>query len=191
MKSNCILFRIQFIFLITVIFLMNGCGSIFATKKNTSRLNTVEFDVVDEAVINADPATVYNAFLDEVKGSTNWWEPHWNAKSRGIIPTNQVGNILDITVRRPGKKLRFSTKTTEIIENQFIRVEYIEGDFLGDGEWTFEPENGKTKIRFRWRARPNSLLLKLISRFIDIEKGHSEVIQAGFEGLNKYLKQKS
>jgi ribosome-associated toxin RatA of RatAB toxin-antitoxin module len=100
-----------------------------------------------------------------------------------------VGAILDITVHHAGTT-RFAAKTTEIIENQLIRVEFVEGDFVGEGKWTFDPENGRTKIWFRWKVRPNRLLTRVISRFIDIGKLHSEVTQAGFEGLNEYLKQK-
>ncbi len=187
MKSNCKLFRIQFTFLIIVIFLMNACSGTFATKKPSESKN-VEIDVVDEAIIDADPATVFKALLDEANGSTNWWVPHWKAELRENASYGQVGSIIDITVRRPGKKIRLTSKTTEIIENQLIRVKFIEGDLVGDGEWTFEPVNDKTKIRFRYRARTNNLLFKLISRLIDIGKAHSEVMQAGFEGLNKYLK---
>ena len=148
-----------------------------------------EIDVVDEAIIDADPTTVYEALLDEVKGSTNWWMPHWEATPRGDTSAGQVGGIVDITVRHAGTT-RFTAKTTEVIENQLIRVEFVEGDLVGEGEWTFEPENGRTRIRFRWKVRPNRLLPKLMSRFIDIGKVHSEVMQAGFEGLSEYLKQK-
>jgi uncharacterized protein YndB with AHSA1/START domain len=148
-----------------------------------------EIDVVDEAIIDADPATVYKALINEVKGSTHWWMPYWESKPRGDITVGQVGAITDITAHSAGTT-KFTVKTTEIIENKLIRVEFVEGDFLGDGEWTLVPENGKTKIRFRWKVRPNRFLTKLMSRFVNIGKIHSKVMQAGFEGLNKYLKQK-
>jgi hypothetical protein len=34
-----------------------------------------EIDVVDEAIIDADPATVAKAITDEAAGKTPWWLP--------------------------------------------------------------------------------------------------------------------
>ncbi len=45
-----------------------------------------EMDVVDEAIIDADPATVSKAIMNEVKGKTHWWFPYWEAQPRGDIP---------------------------------------------------------------------------------------------------------
>jgi uncharacterized protein YndB with AHSA1/START domain len=145
-----------------------------------------EYDVIDEAIIDADTATTYNALLDELRGLTKWWKPYCEGKPKGDIPVGQVGAIFDITVRHTGT-IRATAKITEIVENQLIRYDYIEGDWVGKGEWTFEPTNGKTRIRFRWRTRANSLLMKLTSPFLDIGKFHSEVMQAGYEGLKKHL----
>ena len=35
-----------------------------------------EIDLVDEAIIDADPATVANAIKDEFMGKTHWWLPY-------------------------------------------------------------------------------------------------------------------
>jgi ribosome-associated toxin RatA of RatAB toxin-antitoxin module len=145
-----------------------------------------EYDVIDEAIIDADTATAYNTFLDEVRGLTDWWKPYWESKLRGDIPVGEVGAVVDITVRHAGTT-RFTAKVTEMIENQLIKVDFIEGEFLGDGEWTFEPVDGKTKVRFHWQVRANSLPIKLVDLFMDIGKLHSEVIQAGYKGMNEYL----
>jgi hypothetical protein len=148
-----------------------------------------EIDVVDRAIIDADPSTVYEALLDEVRGSTDWWVPYWQAKPRGNKPVGQVGTVIDITVRHGGTT-RLTAKATEIVEYKSMRLEFIGGDFVGEGEWSFEPANGGTEISLRWKVRPNRLLTKLVSRFLDIGKLHSEVMQAGFKGLNEYLKRK-
>ena len=142
---------------------------------------------MDEVVIDADPATVAKAITDEAAGKTHWWLPLWEAKQRGDIPPNQVGGIFDITVHGRRGTVKFTAKTTEIKENM-ARVEYVEGAFRGEGIWTFEPVDGKTRLRFRWRVRPSGWLLRLLAPFIDIGQSHHEVMKAGFEGLNQYVK---
>jgi hypothetical protein len=149
-----------------------------------------EIDVVDEAIIDADPATVAKAIRDESMGKTHWWLPYWEAKPRGNIPPDQVGGMIDITVRRRAT-VRFTAKTVEVTEN-LLRVEYVEGAYRGEGTWTFEPVDGKTRLRFRWRVQPTGWLRWLLLLAPPSEKSgrsHHEVMQAGFEGLNQYVKQ--
>jgi hypothetical protein len=147
-----------------------------------------EIDVVDEAIIDADPATVAKAITsDEAAGKTHWWLPLWEAKQRGDIPPNQVGGMIDITVHGRRGTVKFTAKTTEIKENM-ARVEYVEGAFRGEGIWTFEPVDGKTRVRFRFRVQPSGWLLRLMAPFVNIAQSHHEVMKAGFEGLNQYLK---
>jgi uncharacterized protein YndB with AHSA1/START domain len=148
-----------------------------------------EFDVVDEAVLAADPATVFQALLDEAMAITRWWLPHLEMKPRGGTPPNQVGGVVDITIHRPGKP-SFAARTAEIVQNERCRVEYVEGDFSGGGTWTVEPIGNQTRLRYHWQARPTRLLFRLLSPFIDMGKMHSEVMKAGFGGLDEYLRGK-
>jgi hypothetical protein len=145
-------------------------------------------DALDEAVIDSSPLTVYKAILNEAAGVTHWWMPHWESKLRGEIPINREGAIFDITIHRSGTP-RFSGKITKIVEAKSIEVEF-EGDFVGTGEWTFEPTDGKTRMQYRWNVRPERLSFVLLSPFMDIGKIHSDVIQKGFKALNSYLSKK-
>jgi len=61
---------------------------------------------------------------------------------------------------------------------------------LGTGTWTFEPTDGKTKLRFRWNVRPKRPLFVLVRPFINIGKLHSDVMQKGFKALNSHFSQK-
>jgi hypothetical protein len=70
-----------------------------------------------------------------------------------------------------------------------LNEEFFEGDFIGTGEWTFEPLDGKTKARLRWKVKTNRLLLTLGALFIDIGKRHSEVMQQLFKAWNRYVSQ--
>ena len=147
-----------------------------------------EIDVVDEAIIDADPATVAKAITDEAAGKTHWWLPLWEAKQRGDIPPDQVGGIFDITVHGRRGTVKWTDKTIEVTENM-VRLESFEGAFRGEGTWTFEPVDGKTRLRYRWRVRPSGWLLRLLAPFIDIGgRSHHETMKAGFEGLNQYVK---
>ena len=70
-------------------------------------------------------------------------------------------------------------------------IEYeVAGDFEGTGKYTFEPTDGKTKVQFRWNARPKRLSFVLLSPFVDIGKRHSDTMQKGFKALNSYLSKK-
>ncbi len=113
------------------------------------------------------------------------------------VETNVIGNttsgkegmISDIRVHRTGNA-RFTWKLTRIVDGQLIDIEYG-GDFAGNGKWTFEPVDGKTRIRFYWiNIRPKRLMFVLIAPFINLGKSHSEVMQTGFKSLNNYLNKK-
>lgn len=146
-----------------------------------------KIDVVDEAIINAEPSTVYKPLMDEYEGVTSWWMPHWEAKPRGNVPFSQLGGIVDVTVHRTGTP-RFAVKSTEIVKDKFIKTMYFEGDFLGEGEWALEPLDGK-KVQFRLNVKTNNLLFTFVSPFVNIGKIHSDVMLKGFIGLNKFLNQ--
>jgi ribosome-associated toxin RatA of RatAB toxin-antitoxin module len=106
----------------------------------------VKFNVVDEAIIEADPSTVFKAILDELGGYTNWWLPNAESKFRGNTEkVNQKGAIIDLVIHSIVTS-KFSERFTEIIQDKLIKVEIFEGDFLGNSEWTFEPTNRRTKV---------------------------------------------
>jgi len=146
-------------------------------------------DVVDEAIIDADPASVFKALIDEVNGRTHWWMPTLEAKPRDEKPFGQVGSVIDITVHHP-RTTKFSGRVTEVIEGKSLNEQYFEGSFLGNGEWTFEPIDGKTKVRFRFNVIPHTLMLRILAPFLNIGKRHSEVMQEGFKAMNRYLTQR-
>ena len=146
-----------------------------------------EYDVFDEAIINAKPEIVYEALLAEYSGKTNWWLPHVEAKMREGSTVDQTDALLDITVH--GKiSIRFTTKTVETKKNELWRAEYVDGAFRGEGIWKLEAANGNTKLSYRWRYRPSGMLLRLFAPIINIPTKHSEVMKAGFAALNEYLK---
>ncbi len=145
-------------------------------------------DVVDEAIVDADPSRAFKALIDEANGRTRWWMPVWEAKLRGEKEYGQKGSAIDITVHCTGTP-KFSSRVTEVIEGKSLNVEFFEGDFLGNGEWTFEPIDGKTKVRFRFNVVPHRLMFRILAPFVNFGKIHSDVMQAGFKGMNRCLTQ--
>lgn len=148
-------------------------------------------DALDEAIIDAPPAVVYKAILDEYAGVTHWWMPYQESKLRGNVPIDREGAIIDITIRTELERgtPRFSYWLTKIVEGKSIEVE-ITGDIEGTGGWTFEPIDGKTKVQFRWNVKPKRLLYVILSPFVDMAKVHSDVMQKGYEALNSHLREK-
>jgi hypothetical protein len=148
----------------------------------------LEIDAEDSALIDADPAAVRRAIVDEAAGRTHWWSPYWEATPRGDIPPDRVGGMYDVVVHS-GVTVRFTARVVEISEAH-LRVEYIGGAYRGTGTWDFEPEHGKTRLRFRWRVQPKgwlSWLLRLSPSSAREARSHHAVMNAGFAGLNRYL----
>jgi hypothetical protein len=149
-----------------------------------------KFDVIDEALVDAQPMVVYRAILDEYSGVTNWWKPTLEFKLRGNIPVNWEGAICDLTGHESGMTAKFCVKMTKIVEGKSIELEYS-GDFIGTGKWTFEPMDGQTKASYQINIKTNKLVFSLIAPFMkNPAKPHSTMMQKGFKALNSYLSKK-
>ena len=146
------------------------------------------YDVVDEGIIDADCSTVFKAYTDELGGITHLWMPLWESKPRGDDIIIKKGTVTDIIVHYKGTT-KIEAKITELVKDESLSEEFFEGDLIGTGEWTVEPFNGKTKVRFRFKVKTNSLLFTLSVLFIDTGKRHSEVVQELFKIWNRHLSQ--
>jgi hypothetical protein len=144
-----------------------------------------KIDVINEAVIDSSPLTVYKAILNEYAGVTNWWIPILEFKLRGDIQIDQEGATGDMISK--GAKCTF--KVTKLLEAKSIEMDYA-GDLVGTGTWTFEPTDGKTKVRYHSKVKTNKLLFSIVSPFVNFGKGHSENVEKGFKSLNSYLSNK-
>lgn len=140
---------------------------------------------VEEAMIDASPDKVFNAVLDECAGITHWWAPLYEIKPRADTPVRTTGTVSDVILSGVGT-LRFSWTVTKMAEGKSLEVEYT-GDLVATGEWVFEPIDGKTKVKYIWTGRPNTLLSSIAFRVMNTQKLHSDAIQRGFKGLNDYI----
>jgi uncharacterized protein YndB with AHSA1/START domain len=146
-------------------------------------------DVTDEAILESPPKIVYGTFLNELSGITQWWMPHLQCKSREGKLICHDGEIFDATIHPENRlKVKVSCKITKMVEPRSIAIEYS-GDFIGTGEYTFEPNDKGTKVKFRFNVKTHNPLATLLAPFVNIAKAHSEVMQQGFKACNNYLKQ--
>jgi len=171
-----------------VLILCSGCQSAPEKQSDASPPTaTYKYDVTDEAIIDASPSEVYNAFLNEFNGKTNWWQPRLSAKLRQGNSSDEIGAIFDISTGG----LELTAQTVEVKKNEFLRINYIEGPFKGQLLAKLEEFDGKTKISIRWQANTCGALIRFFDLFINIEKEHSKTMKIGFENLNQFLKGKS
>ncbi len=147
-----------------------------------------KIDVVDEAIINASPLTVYQAILDEYAGNIHWM-PNLILKPRPGTPARCEGAVCDISVKDKGVSANFTVKTTKLVEGKTVEFEYS-GDFLGTGTWTLEPFGEKTRLQYRFNVKTNRALFSFLSLFTDVSKPHSNTMLQGFIALNRYLTSK-
>jgi hypothetical protein len=147
-----------------------------------------DIDVVVEGILNTDPKRAFMTFLDEAQGRTHWWMPHWESTLRDTKPIAEVGAIVDITVHRIATP-RFSARVTYIEPNRLMRVDFFEGDLRGDGEFSFEPADGKTKVQFRIHVHPHGIMYRILSHFVNFGTIYSGVVEAGFKAWNRYLEE--
>jgi ribosome-associated toxin RatA of RatAB toxin-antitoxin module len=143
-----------------------------------------KYDITNEAIIDASPDVVYNALMD---GSILEWLP-LSAKRLTGSSYDEVGALTDITFH--DRPIKYTEETVEARKNEIIRLKYVKGAFRGEGLWKLEKIDGKTKISFRFRVRHYDFFLRIIAPFVPIEKRHSDVMKAVFDGFNKYLGQK-
>jgi uncharacterized protein YndB with AHSA1/START domain len=142
-----------------------------------------ELDIVDEALIDADPASVYAAIAQLSRGRSQWW-PGVEIKPHGEIPADLVGGVFDEARRRlpgPNSTLRI----VEARENEMIRNEYIDGPFFGTGTFTLSPVDGKTRVSYRWVIRPRALPMRML--IFAVPRVHRRFMRVFFDGLRRYV----
>ncbi len=150
-----------------------------------------DIDVEDEGIIHGEAATVIRAVIDELSGKTHWWRPDWEAKKRGKTPIDQVGGMFDIQVHR-GMATQFTARVCEVTDRR-LRVEYVDGAYVGEGIWYFESVGNETRVGFHWHVQPHGWLrwFVLTERQCKmIGDVHHQVMQAGFERLDRFVQQR-
>ncbi len=145
-----------------------------------------EYDVTEEDWFDTDPSRVFRALIDESAGTTHWWTPDLE-----IHPTSgagaEIGSTFEMEVSARPRRLRWSGRVTERVEDRRLRAEFTDGDFVGEGLWTVDFVGGETRLRYRFHVLPNGVSMRLFAPFIDFARRHSQVMRRGFAALHGYL----
>ncbi len=142
-------------------------------------------DVTDEVFLNFDTHTVFQALMDEYRGKSHWWMPHVKIGPIEGPPFGEPGGKIHAWPKVPGKP-QYIMEAAEIEEDSLIRVSF-EGAFIGEGTWNLLPENGGTRLSYRWIAEPSEIMFKLTAPFFNAGKIHSNIMEKIFESLKRYL----
>ena len=152
----------------------------------------VSFHVVDEAVIAGTPQEIADAFADEAAGRSAWWMPMLQMRVREGRRPGDVGAIVDYRVAMKGRADRpgavhFAARVTASVSDR-VENEFFEGVFRGRAVMTIEPvDEGHTRIRNDWQTQTHGILMGLMARLMNFERGHSQVMQKGFSGMEAYI----
>ncbi|MBW5481309.1 SRPBCC family protein [Streptomyces bambusae] len=147
--------------------------------------------MIDEAVIDAPAAAVWDALVAEFRGAKQWWVPHNTFTTVSGSP-DAVGGEVGVTVHTKGVdngglKLRFTARTTAVEPGRRLDIEYVDGVFRGPSTFTLEPlGDGRTRLAMHFSARPHGWL-KLLSKVADLGAEHSRGTLAAFESLDRRL----
>ena len=74
-----------------------------------------DIDVVEEALLDASPAEVFGALLDEAAGRSQWWRPALEIDPRPGTPAGQPGAILEVHVRSR-RPVSFTERFAEVVD---------------------------------------------------------------------------
>lgn len=158
---------------------------------NLQRIMSAEYNLIDQAVISAPPAQVWNALVAELNGAGCWWAQKNSFTPMHLRP-DMGGGLTEITVRpngvgKPGPVLRFTAKTTQVIPEELLHMDYVSGNFSGSGTFRLRavPE-GRTVLSMDFRANPEGWL-KLLARIKDVGAEHSLGTMAAFRELDRRL----
>ncbi|MFE0642332.1 SRPBCC family protein [Streptomyces sp. NPDC058877] len=149
------------------------------------------YDLIDEAVIAAPPATVWDALIAEFRGAKKWWVPANTFATRTGSP-DAVGGEVEVTVHtkgvdKGGLKLRFTARTTAVEPGRRLDIEYVDGSFRGPASFTLQPlPDGRTRLAMHFAARPHGPLT-LLAKVADLGAEHSRAALAAFAALDRQL----
>ena len=146
-----------------------------------------EYDIINQAIIDAPPDRVWTVLIAELSGAARWWVPA-NTFLAGATPPDVVGGETLVTVHpkgvgNGGPKLRFTSRTDVADVGRRLAGTYVDGVFRGTNEYVLEPVgDGRTLLTMHFRARPHGWV-KLLDRVADIGGEHCTATGAAFGRL--------
>jgi uncharacterized protein YndB with AHSA1/START domain len=146
------------------------------------------YDIIDEAFIDSSPDLVWHALIAELGGAAAFWLPFNTFEAAG--PPDELGAKVKWTVHAKGRdkggpKLKFTSRTVEVVPGKRLVAEYFEGVFRGTIAFTVEPVEGglATRVAIHFQAQPQGLA-KVLGKVADIGQKHSDAAKLAFANLN-------
>lgn len=139
---------------------------------------------IDCRTIPFDLDMVFAAVLD-CENYPHWWPAQLPV---GVLKTTQnvVGSRIEIRPRGG----RFICEIAQVVPNQEILIEYVEGVHRGTGRWTFEKLAEGTRACYQIDLEPQRWLTRLLSNWMDFGNMHSRSMEMVFDGLESWLRSK-
>ncbi len=81
----------------------------------------------------------------------------------------------------------FKWEIVDVKLNEEVTVKYFDGLYSGIGIWQIEKVRDKTELTYKIELRDNSILIRSMGRFVDLQKLHSNMMKNVFFKLEKYL----
>ena len=149
------------------------------------------YDLIDEAVLDAEPGAVWDALVAELNGAARWWTPK-NTFRPGAAPPERPGGEMHVGVHpngagRPGPVLRFTARTTAAVPGERLAFDYVDGVFRGRAAITLtDVGGGRTRIAMHFVAEPAGWV-RVLAKVKDVGLEHSKGTQEAFANLNALL----
>lgn len=130
------------------------------------------------------------AVLGNAPDLPRWW-PAVYLKVTELAPGDEsgVGRVVDLYTKGwLPYTLRWKFRVTEIVPLQRI-VLRAEGDFVGEGIWTFAQQGSETEVTYEWRIRAEKPLLRRLSILMKpiFAANHRWAMRTGEESLRLEL----
>jgi len=78
-------------------------------------------------------------------------------------------------------------KIVEIDPPRIIKVEYVNGDFLGYGEFMLDNIGNKTQVTFFWDSKLNSKRVKLLTKLLPVKYIHWLIVNLVLRNLARHV----
>jgi predicted DCC family thiol-disulfide oxidoreductase YuxK len=146
----------------------------------------LDFTITNNRTILQTIECVYGALDSELRNVTSWSRPFIKIKSDKPTEPLRKGQLLWLYIGLVNFP-KMQMKITKLVPPKQIVVEYINGDFVGDGVFQLMSRQGTTDVVFSWRTRVNTRSMNILSRLLPIKKIHFMVVSGVLRKLEHYI----
>ena len=140
----------------------------------------------DTSLLEAPVELVWASLLD-FSCYRNWWP--WLVGIRVLRVTPEVvGSRFRV---RPMGGLGFTCEIHDISPLETMTIRYIRGVYQGVGTWHLEPIGQRTLINYTIDLEMKSIMVRWLSRWLDVAEMHSRQMQQLFWGLETASQQRA